>query len=135
MNKLLDKMTDYFPFFSQIFRFGIVGVCAASTHFTVVVSLVQFASIVPLAANVVGFMVAFQVSYWGHKLWTFSDTVVLHRTAVPKLLFVQILNLAANESLFYIFLSHHLPYQIALLLVLTILPIFTFTFSKLWVFR
>ncbi|TAK73602.1 MAG: GtrA family protein [Gammaproteobacteria bacterium] len=118
----------------QLFRFGIVGATAAVLHMSVVVLLVQTQGLAPLVANIAGFIVAFQLSYWGHRLWTFSDTHVLHRTALPRLLIVQLINFAANEALFYFFLMLHLPYLIALLLVLMILPIFTFFSSKKWVF-
>lgn len=122
-------------FFLQVCRFGIVGLTAAAIQFCVVIFLVEKFSLEPLLANIFGFILAFQMSYWGHRLWTFNDTITLHREALPKLLFVQILNFSANESLFYIFLTLHLPYPIALLCVLTILPIFTFVSSKFWVFR
>ena len=125
----------YSPLFLQIFRFGIVGLTAAAIHFSVVIMLVQTYFMAPLVANVLGFIVSFQLSYWGHRMWTFNDTAALHRVALPKLLFVQILNFTANEGLFYFFLMLHLPYQIALLIVLTTLPIFTFFVSKWWVFR
>ncbi len=135
MKKIIDSIGIYFPWFSQICRFGTVGLTAASIHFSIVVTLVQANMFVPLVANVFGFLVSFQISYWGHRLWTFHDAVVLHRVAFLRLLCVQVISLAANESLFYIFLSLHLPYPIALLIVLTIIPIFTFLSSKLWVFR
>jgi putative flippase GtrA len=87
-------------------------------------------------ANIVAFALAFQVSYFGHRYWTFSHTVAEHRAAVPKLLLVSISNFFANEGLFYFFMStFKLPYTVALLLVLAILPIVTFTFSKFWIFR
>ena len=121
--------------FAQLFRFGVVGVVAAAIHFTIVVCLVQLLLLPPLVANIFGFFVSFQVSYWGHRRWTFQGTEISHSTALPKLLLVQIINFCANESLFYIFLSMHLPYQLALLIVLTILPIFTFVSGKFWVFR
>lgn len=135
MNNLTAKFSFYFPLILQIFRFGVVGLTAATFHFSIVVVLVQAGSINPLEANIFGFLAGFQVSYWGHRLWTFSSAVVSHKEALPKLLFIQILNFSANETLFYIFLSLNLPYPIALLIVLTILPIFTFLSSKLWVFR
>jgi putative flippase GtrA len=120
--------------FFQVFRFGVVGVIAAAIHFGIVISLAHYWSIQPLVANVFGFAIAFQMSYWGHRWWTFSDTMSLHRVAIPKLFFVQTLNFAANETLFYIFLALGLPYPIALITVLAALPIFTFFASKLWVF-
>src|SRR5690242_16395869 len=117
MNKQ-DMSTAYLPLFFQLFRFGVVGLTAASIHFSTVVFLVQYNAIQPLIANVFGFMVSFQVSYWGHRRWTFQDSIALHRTAFPKLLLVQLFNLAANEGLFYMLLSLHLPYTLALIIVL-----------------
>ncbi len=132
MNKFLKANL---PLFLQICRFGLVGLTAAAIHFSMVVLLVQTFSLPPLIANIGGFMVAFNCSYWGHRLWTFQDTLSMHSVALPKLLIVQLVNFAANESLFFIFLWWNLPYTIALLLVLMVLPIFTFIASKWWVFR
>ena len=119
----------------QLFRFGVVGVTGAVIHFSTVVFLVKNFSYAPLIANAMAFLVSFQVSYWGHRTFTFSNTDTLHRAAMPKLLLVQVFNFFANETLYYIFLSMHIPYQLALILVLSILPIFTFITSKIWVFR
>lgn len=119
----------------QIAKFLTIGTLAAAVHFSVVVLLVQIVDYVPLIANVGGFMVSVQFSYWGHRLWTFSDTVVSHREAYPRLIMIQIINFGLNESLFFLFLSLHLPYQLALLIVLAILPAFTFITSKFWVFQ
>lgn len=137
MNKFFAKLNaiPYFSLCMQIFRFGIVGVIAAIIHVSIVIYLVQHWLYLPLIANIFAFLVSFQASYWGHRLWTFSDSEALHTIALPKLLFVQIINFAANETLFFIFLSLNLPYPLALILVLTVLPIFTFISSKLWVFR
>ena len=135
MNKISRLFYNFLPLFLQLFRFGMVGLTAASIPFATVVLLVESFLLEPLIANIFGFMVSFQLSYWGHRLWTFQDTAALHRTTFPKLLLVQTLNFSANEMLFYVFLSLHLPYPLALLIVLTILPIFTFVSSKLWVFR
>lgn len=119
----------------QMMRFVTVGVLAACVHFSIVVLLVQGFSYVPLIANIGGFLISFQVSYVGHRLWTFSDTVVEHREAYPRLVMVQIMNFALNESLYYLFLSLHLPYQLALLIVIAIMPAFTYATSKWWVFQ
>lgn len=119
----------------QLFRFGLVGILAAAVHMGIVVLIVQTWLIEPLIANVFAFAFSFQVSYWGHRLWTFEGTTALHRDAFPKLVFIQAINFAANETLFYTFLSMDLPYPIALFITLAILPVFTFFSSKLWVFR
>jgi putative flippase GtrA len=104
-------------------------------HFSIVVTLVQHYAYEPLIANIFAFIISFQAGYFGHRHFTFTGTTTLHAVAFPKLLTLQIFNFIANESLFYFFLSLHLPYQLALLLVLSILPLFTFTVSKLWIFK
>lgn len=127
-------MNKFSPMLTQICRFGIVGLTAAAIHFTTVVTVVQLTGLKPLIANIAGFLVSFQMSYWGHRQWTFNGTAALHRVAFPRLLCIQLINFAANESLFYLFLSLHLPYPVALLIVLAVLPVFTFVTSKWWVF-
>src|SRR6266545_1566470 len=96
--------------FLQFCRFGIVGLTATLIHYSIVVELVQKISMQPLIANIFAFLIAFQMSYWGHRLWTFNDSVSLHRDAFPKLLLVQSLNFTINESLFYILMTWGLPY-------------------------
>src|SRR5579872_3441596 len=114
MNKLTNLLQYYFPLLMQITRYGIVGLSAAVVHFSIVVILVQNFKLAPFNANIYGFLVSSQVSYWGHRLWTFDASDTLHSTAYPRILLVQIVNFAANQTLFYIFLSLHLPYTIAL---------------------
>ncbi len=122
--------------FLQIMRFVIVGGTAALVNFLVVVYFVEIQSLRPLTANIIAFMLAFQVSYFGHRLWTFNESSVEHRTAIPRLLLIAISNFFANEGLFYVFLNiFHLQYMLALFCTLAILPAYTFTVSKLWVFR
>lgn len=118
----------------QLCRFGVVGVSAAAIHFAVVVCLVSIQSVPPLLANIGGFLVAFQLSYWGHRRWTFAANAA-HKPALMKFLLVQSCNFGFNQSLFALFLALQIPYQWALLLVLGILPAFTFILSKQWVFR
>lgn len=120
---------------TQVAQFLTVGSLAAAVHFGMVVLLVQNFNYAPLIANVGAFVVAFQISYWGHRFWTFSTTEISHREAYPKLVMVQVANFGLNEILYYFLLSFHLPYQVALLIVLAILPIFTFVTSKFWVFQ
>lgn len=132
MNRNVTPMS---VLFLQFCRFGIVGLTAAIVHYCIVVELVQKIAMQPLIANIFAFLIAFQISYWGHRLWTFQDSSVLHRNAFPRLLFLQTINFAANEALFSIFMTYGLPYNIALIIVLAILPIFTFITSKLWVFQ
>lgn len=135
MNKIIYYIKLYLPLFLQMCRFGIVGLLAAGVHISIVFYLVQYQELAPLVANLFGFLFGFQISYWGHRLWTFNYTSGSHRDLISKLLVVQVINMVANETLFSVFLSFHIPYLVALLIVLTILPFFTFISSKMWVFR
>lgn len=120
----------------ELLQFGLIGLCAASVHFGIVVFLVEINHLQPLLANVVAFIFAFQVSYWGNRYWTFGASNTLHRVALPRLFLVCSIGFMANESLFYIFLTQlNLIYPIALFLVLCILPLATFLVGKFWVFR
>jgi putative flippase GtrA len=122
--------------FLQVMRFCTIGTLAASVNFGIVLALVESNLLSPLTANIIAFFFAFQISYFGHRLWTFNQTQTQHQIAAPRLLLVAGTAFIANEGLFYLLLSNfHLPYPIALLLVLTILPVATFTASKFWVFR
>jgi putative flippase GtrA len=122
--------------FWQIIRFGLVGSLAAVTQLTIVMVLVEFGLLQPLAANILGFMIAFQVSYWGHRHWTFNATNVQHSVAAPRLFLIASSGFIANELFYYIMMTtFHFPYIPALLVVLTILPFITFVTSKFWVFR
>lgn len=120
----------------QLIRFGIIGFCAAAVHTIIVVWLVKSFGFNPLIANIFAFLIAFNVSYVGHRYWSFAETNAKHKIAIPRFLLVAIISFILNEGLFYIFLNiFNFYYIAALLLVLIIVPIFTFVSSKLWVFK
>lgn len=118
----------------QIFRFGVVGTNAAIVHLAALMALVEFVRLTPLLANVFAFLIAYQVSFWGHRRWTFSSQSVT-RHAWIKFFVVAGLSFVLNESLFAIFLHLcHLYYFVAIILTLIIVPPLTFIASKLWAF-
>jgi putative flippase GtrA len=119
----------------QLARFGVVGIFALLMHWLTVVTLVPL-GIAPLIANVIAFVVSFQVSYWGHRRWTFDAAHVPHRTALPRFLLIASLGFALNELLYFVFLRYtSLGYRVSLLIVLTIVPATTYTLSRRWGFR
>ena len=65
-------------------RFIVVGCCAAAVHWGVVRLLVEAGWLRPLAANVLGWMIAFGVSFAGHALWTFAEHGAPWRQALPR---------------------------------------------------
>jgi putative flippase GtrA len=116
------------------FRFGIVGVLAMATHYVLVILLVNF-SITPLIANVFAFIGAFQVSYWGHSSWSFSDLSASRRDSFRRFVIISVSGFLLNELLFFLFLKFtNIPYQISLLIVLPFVAGLTFLFSRHWAF-
>jgi putative flippase GtrA len=116
------------------FRFGIVGVLAMTTHYVLVILLVTF-SITPLIANVLAFIGAFQVSYWGHSSWSFSDLSASRKVSFRRFVIISVSGFLINELLFFLFLKFtNIPYQISLLIVLPFVAGLTFLFSRYWAF-
>jgi len=120
----------------QITRFGFIGALAAGVHITAVAFQVESFNVKPLLANILAFILAFQVSYFGHKHWTFKRSDLSHAKSMPKFFIVALGSFILNESLYTVLLNlFHLQYIVALILVLMIVPIVTFTFSKTWAFN
>lgn len=122
-------------FFLQLARFGAVGVSALVVHWLSVVTIVPF-GVPPLLANVIAFVIAFQVSYWGHRNWTFNVRHLPHRVTLPRFLFIGCAGFAVNESLYFLLLTYtKMDYRLSLLIVLTAVVTTSFVLSKLWAFR
>mgnify|MGYP003584852727 FL=1 len=124
----------------RVMGFGIVGLTAAAVHYWVVIGLVELLHIAPLQANVGGFIVAFWVSYFGHRHWTFSDAVASHAPGAQqsflRFLAVALLGFCMNELLFYLLLRFAgLPYYVALAIVVFTVAVMTYILSRLWAFR
>lgn len=136
MNYNIRSLFLRYPLTRQLFYFGMVGTTAAIVQLSIVIFLVNTTALQPLAANVIGFLFAFNVSYFGHRQLTFEETQTQHHIAIRRLFSIAVSTFIANESLFYIFLRvFKLHYFVALFLVLLILPVSTFILNKYWVFR
>ncbi|WP_159879028.1 GtrA family protein [Aquitalea denitrificans] len=119
----------------ELLWFGIIGVSAMLVHFLLVAVILVPFGLPPLLANVVAFLLAFQVSYWGHRHKTFDAAHVPHRQALPRFFMVSCLSFALNEAMYFVLLHFTtLDYRLALLIVLASVAVFTFVLSKLWAF-
>lgn len=119
----------------QLFWFGATGAAAAATHLLVVLLLVEGGGLAPLAANVGGFLVAFLVSYGGHRHLTFADHAAPVAQSLPRFFLVACLGFLCNEGLFALLLAFtELPYPAALVLVLLAVAVLTFVLGRCWAF-
>ena len=113
-----------------------VGCAAALTHLGVVVMLVSRHGQLPLVANVVGWLVAFVVSFAGHWLLTFrSQQAPLWRSA-GRFFGVSAAGFATNEVAYALLLQwSSWRYDVVLALVLVGVAVITYLLSSRWAFR
>ena len=116
----------------QLVQFGLVGGSAAATHLLVVASVVALTGLPPLWANVLGFLVAFIVSYNGHAALTFSQAQARGWATVARFFAVACGSFVANELL-YAAALRWLPWNY--LASLALVAAGTFVLSKFWAFK
>ncbi|MGC1182969.1 GtrA family protein [Legionella sp.] len=113
-----------------------IGCCAALVHLTIVFLLVNYAHFPALVANIFAFFTAFNVSFFGHKYLTFSQLHDKKILSLPHFFLVAISAGAINEALYFLVLRlTHLNYMLALILVLSIVSIYSFFLSRYWACR
>lgn len=117
---------------AQLIRFGWVGVLATLIHLGVAAILIYS----PLnwhvvTVNVVAFMVAFQVSFWGHRYFTFRRPGHMRRFLVAALLGM----LIHNILLIVIYKIGWFGEWLSILLAMAVAPIVVYLLSRFWVFR
>ena len=120
----------------QLLKFILVGSLAAATHMSVLYAIVTEYNIIPLIANLMAFLVAFNVSFFGHHYWTFSGMGSKPHFSVMRFFVVATSMMGLNEGLFYVFYQvFQIYYLFAIFLVLIIIPPLTFVLSRQWAFR
>jgi putative flippase GtrA len=115
-------------------RFIAVGAAAALVHvgvFEATRRLIQ-----PEIANLIGFGVAFIVSFYGHRFLSFSDAGTSLGTSFGRFAVTALAGLATNEAVFVLlFRLLAWPATLALLCGLLFAAGQTFVLSRFWAFR
>ncbi len=118
----------------QASRFFVVGLLAMATHFAIFSLLIRH-NMAPLVANVLAFLGAFQVSFWGHFYWSFRGMQASRRSAMVKFFAVATGSFLINEAMLATLLRWTaLSSQIALLITLFTVALMTFLLSRFWAF-
>ena len=119
----------------QASRFAVMGVLATLVHVCAayLANLVQ--DLNPFAANLIGFLCAFWVSYLGNFHWTFRGSaghaVHVRRFAISSALCF----LLSNGIVAFIHSLLHLPFIVALSAIAVFIPPLSFALAKFWAFR
>lgn len=112
-----------------------VGCTAAAVHLGIVILLVSHLAWVPLVANVAGWLVAFFVSFTGHRLLTFRSNAAPVGRAMRRFFGVSLSGFAANELTYAAFLHlSGLRYDLLLAMVLVLVAVMTYLLSSRWAF-
>jgi putative flippase GtrA len=129
-------MTTQLKLKHRLLYFAGIGCTAAGVHLFIVFNLVHFLHIHALIANVFGFLIAFNISFVGHKHLTFSQLDDQKILRFPHFFLVASTGGIINETLYFLLLRYTtLNYLFALILVLGCVSIYSFTVSRFWACR
>jgi len=119
------------------FWFVLVGASAALTHmavFTLVLLLVP--TLWPEIANVAGFLVAFLVSFVGHRRLSFQDAGTGLMQSFLRFAATAVAGFVTNEAVFIVlFRVLALPTWVALISGIVVSAVQTFVLSRFWAFK
>ncbi|NMM14400.1 MAG: GtrA family protein [Rhodoferax sp.] len=119
---------------ASTFWFLAVGGSAALTHMAVF-ALAQGRMLAELA-NALGFLIAFFVSFAGHRLLSFKDAGTSVGTSLGRFAITALAGFASNELVFMLLLRGlGWPALLALFVALLFAAGQTFVFSRFWAFR
>lgn len=121
---------------SQIVRFVAVGCAAAATHWAVAITCVKLLSMQPLLANVIGWALAFIVSFSGHYGLTFRNQNTVFWQAARRFFVVSLTGFLINETVYALGLKYSaLRYDVLLAAILVGMAIVTYVVARFWAFR
>ena len=119
---------------ASTFWFLAVGSAAALTHMGVFAIAQRY--LWPEVANALGFVIAFFVSFAGHRLLSFNDASTSVGTSLQRFAVTALAGFASNELVFVLLLRWlRLPSLLALFLALVFAAGQTFVLSRFWAFR
>lgn len=120
----------------RLIYFTGIGASAAIVHLFIVFNLVNFLNLQPLVTNVIAFLIAFNISYLGHKYFTFSQLQDEKQLSFPHFFLVASSAGLLNETLYFILLRYTtLNYMVALIFVLGIVAVYNYILSRFWACR
>jgi putative flippase GtrA len=126
------------PLASASTRSGLwfIGVGATASLIHMLVFALAESHIWPELANAMGFLVAFFVSFLGHRFLSFADTGTAVRTSLLRFAVTALAGFSTNEAVFVVLFRHAgWPSLLALFAGLVIAAAQTFVLSRFWAFK
>lgn len=130
----MTKQKNLAEMFGQLMRFGVIGVLAAITHYCIAIFLTSN-DIAAGWANLVAFVIAFWVSYFGHRYFSFDVGDVSHQQTLPRFILVAVFGFILNESLLLLMLHFtKISIELGLPFIIIVTAVFTFILSRQFAF-
>ncbi len=118
---------------AQLVSFATVGIAATVTHVAIAWMAFEAAGLRPIAANLLGAVAAFFVSFLCNATMTFQSRRSLTKTG-PRYLVVSLVSYVLATGIMLFVESRGLPMYVFALAVVAIVPPTTFLLAKFWVF-
>jgi putative flippase GtrA len=114
--------------------FFVVGLAATAVHALMALAARDLGHASPMAATAAGYLCAVGVSYLGNARFTFGRPA-LHGPQFVRFMVVSLSGFAVNAGLTWL-LSSRLgwPFPATLAVIVVVIPVLSFTASKLWAF-
>lgn len=116
----------------QFTKFGLVGLINTMVHAVVLVGSVELLSLVPVAGNLVAFLVANMASFMMNSYWTFKASPNVRRYI--KFFLCSLFALGLTIGIAWVFQALGLHYGLGFLAVILIVPPLNYWALKRWTF-
>jgi putative flippase GtrA len=133
-----QPVTDTLPgnLSGQVLRFALVGAAATCTHY--LVALISAIYIDLYGANLLGYLAAVAISYFGHQRYSFQIAAedISHQRQLPRFVAGSLGGLALSYLLLVLMRGWlGAPNWLSLAVAVGLVPVYAFLLNKLWVFR
>jgi putative flippase GtrA len=119
----------------RIYRFVIVGLFATAVHVSVAWTLIVYANMPPLAANLNGFGLAFALSFVGQYFWTFRSNRRL-LSAMLRFALIASAGFSVNNLVLWLTLQANLfPDATATVAAAGVIPVASYLGNRFWALR
>ena len=118
-------------------KFAVIGVLATLTHAIVASALFETGTLSVVPSNVVGFLVAFTLSFSGHYFWSSSHLrqAGTMLKSMTRFLVIAVGGFALNSLILALWLAFApWPQIYGLWLAIAIVPALSFAGARLWAF-
>jgi putative flippase GtrA len=116
-------------------RFSLVGILAGVVHILVAVILIEYGGIAVMFANLIAFLCGFSVAFSGHYHYSFRCSA-RYRQALVRYFTISGSGFLINNLLLLALVnSGYLGDVVSMILAAGVIPLVSFTASRLWGFQ